>query len=166
MPIARPSSQARRTLNTVAAVALLAMATSAWSQSTAASASDRLRVGTVKQVKGDVRLGLGNQSGAPSAGDAVTEGDRISTGKDGSASLILRDGTTIALGPNSSAQITQFQFDATTQQGNVLVELLQGSARFITGLLAKVNPERFKVKTPTAIVGVRGTDFIVEASQQ
>jgi hypothetical protein len=44
-----------------------------------------------------------------------------------------------------------------------VLDLLQGSVRVVTGLLAKVNPERFKVRTPTAVVGVRGTDFIVDA---
>lgn len=73
-----------------------------------------------------------------------------------------RDGTVLAIGPNSAIKINEFAFDATTQQGNVLLDLLQGSVRVITGIIAKVNPEVFKVRTPTSVVGVRGTDFIVD----
>jgi hypothetical protein len=58
--------------------------------------------------------------------------------------------------------LRQIQFDSTTQQGNFLLDLLRGSVRVVTDLLAKVNPELFKVQTPTSVVGVRGTDFIVE----
>ena len=45
---------------------------------------------------------------------------------------------------------------------NFLLDLLQGSVRVVTGVLAKVNPDLFRVQTPTSVVGVRGTDFIVE----
>ena len=40
--------------------------------------------------------------------------------------------------------------------------LLRGSLRMATGLIAKVKPEQVKVTTPTTVIGVRGTDFIVE----
>ena len=44
----------------------------------------------------------------------------------------------------------------------MLVSLLRGSLRMATGLIAKVKPEQVKVTTPTTVIGVRGTDFIVE----
>lgn len=134
----------------------------AWSQ-TAATPPDSGRAGTFKQVQGEVLVGKDAARRSPQPGDAVRAGDRLSTGRDGAASIVLKDGTVMSLGPNASADLSQFQFDPTTQEGNLLVDLLQGSARMVTGLLAKINPERFKVRTPTAVVGVRGTDFIVEA---
>lgn len=145
------------------AVAMVLSTTPAWSQSPAV-ASDAARAGTFKQVQGDIRLGTTASQPAPQSGDALRPGERITTGKDGAASLVLKDGTVLTLGPNTTANLSQFQFDATTQEGNLVLELLQGSVRVVTGLLAKINPDRFKVKTPTAVVGVRGTDFIVEAT--
>lgn len=121
------------------------------------------RAGTIKQVQGEVLLGKGSHRAAPQPGDGLRAGERIVTGKDSAASLVLKDGTVLTLGPDTTADLSQFQFDSTTQEGNLLLDLLQGSVRVVTGLLSKVNPERFKVKTPTAVVGVRGTDFIVEA---
>ena len=44
----------------------------------------------------------------------------------------------------------------------MLVSLLRGSMRMATGLIAKLQPEQVKVTTPTTVIGVRGTDFIVE----
>ena len=43
-----------------------------------------------------------------------------------------------------------------------MLNLLQGTIRVVTGWLGKVQPEQVKVITPTSVVGVRGTDFIVE----
>jgi len=56
-----------------------------------------------------------------------------------------------------------FVFDAQSKNGSLLLNLLQGTLRMVTGVMGKTNPELIKVTTPTSVVGVRGTDFIVEA---
>lgn len=123
-----------------------------------------IKAGTLKQVTGEVWIRRDTALRQPAVpGAALVPADRLETGPKGSASVVLRDGTTLTLGPDSAMRLDQFAFDATTQQGNFLLDLLQGSVRVVTGLLAKVNPEVFKVRTPTSVVGVRGTDFIVDA---
>lgn len=154
----------RRLFHPLAAGLLALSASMAWAQAPASAAAEAGRAGTFKQVQGEVRLGLDGARTAPQSGDAVRSGERIVTGRDGAASVVLKDGTVLTLGPNTTADLRQFQYDATTQEGNFALDLLQGSLRVVTGLLAKINPDRFKVKTPTAVVGVRGTDFIVEAA--
>lgn len=134
----------------------------AWAQ-TPAGPPTGSSAGTIKQVEGEVYAGADAARRRLQPGAAVHVGDRLSTGRHGAASVVFKDGTVMALGPDANATVRQFEFDSTTQDGNFLVELLQGSVRMVTGLLAKINPERFKVRTPTAVVGVRGTDFIVEA---
>jgi hypothetical protein len=125
--------------------------------------SEALRVGTFKQVQGETWIGAADTRRAPAPGDGLREAERVSTGKTGAASITLKDGTVLTLGPNTTVDLNQFQFDATTQKGNFALDLLQGSIRVVTGLLARINPDLFKISTPTAVVGVRGTDFIVEA---
>ena len=120
------------------------------------------RIGTFKQTEGEAWVGPVDTRRPSSPGDSVQLSDRLSTGKTGAAAVTLKDGTVITLGPNTTVDLNQFAFNTTTQEGNVLIELLQGSVRVVTGLLGKVNPELFKIKTPTSVVGVRGTDFIVE----
>ena len=127
------------------------------------------RAGTFKQVQGETWVGNATgtttntaQRRATQPGDGLCEAERVSTGASGSATIVLKDGTALTVGPNSTVDLSRFQFDSTTQKGNFLLDLLQGSVRVVTGLLAKVNPDLFKVQTPTSVVGVRGTDFIVE----
>ena len=133
---------------------------------TAAAQSDTPRIGTFKQVQGETWIGAdtARRAAQPGAGVALTE--RLSTGPKAAATLTLKDGTVLTMGPDTVMDLHQFQFDTTTQQGNFLLDLLRGSVRVVTGLLAKVNPERFQVQTPTSVVGVRGTDFIVETEAE
>lgn len=124
--------------------------------------------GIAKIVTGDVRV-VDNQGQGErplKSGDAVFGNTHLITGKQSSASVVLRDGTTLVLSENSQFNIEKFAFDATTQNGNILVNLIQGSMRMLTGLIAKINPEAIQVKIKTLSVGIRGTDFIVDTEEK
>lgn len=140
----------------------LAMATAQAQTAPPAAAPDATRVGTFKLVQGETWVGRAEQRRTPQPGDGLRETERVHTGADGAATVLLKDGTALTVGPNSTLDLSRFQYDATTQQGSLLVDLLRGSVRVVTGLLARVSPDLFKVQTPTSVVGVRGTDFIVE----
>lgn len=125
------------------------------------------QAGTVKSVRGDVQLlGTGGAARPAAPGDALSPIDRIVTGPDSAASVVLRDGTTMVLGPSSRLDVKEFHFDATTHDGGLLVSLLRGSMRMITGLIGKAHPDAIRVETQTATIGIRGTDFIVQADPQ
>jgi hypothetical protein len=121
------------------------------------------KAGTVKLVKGQVQIENAQGAKALRSGDAITTADVVATGKDGAASLVLRDGSTLMVGPGSRLEVKGFVYNSTTQEGNLLVSLVRGSLRMITGLIGKGNPESVEIRTPTTIVGVLGTDFIVQA---
>ena len=86
-------------------------------------------------------------------------------GDNSAVSVVLRDGTTMVLGANSHVDLKNFTYDATTQEGNVLVSVLRGSMRMLTGLIGKTRPDAIKVTTPTSTIGILGTDFIVEVAE-
>lgn len=126
-----------------------------------------LQAGTIKSVRGDVQLHSASGTQRPaSAGDALMPVDRLLTGTDSAASVVLRDGTTMVVGPSSRLDVKEFHFDATTQDGGLLVSLLRGSMRMVTGLIGKRQPDAVRVETQTATIGIRGTDFIVQADAQ
>ena len=120
------------------------------------------RQGTFKTMQGQITHAHDGRSGPAQVGDALWEGDRVSSGPKSAAAITLRDGTVLSIGPDSSVDLAQFQFEPTTHEGNVLIALAKGSLRLVTGLIAKLRPEQVKVTTPTTVIGVRGTDFIVE----
>jgi hypothetical protein len=133
---------------------------------TPAPAADA-HAGFIKSVRGEVHvLSAGGDARLARPGDRVSPIDRISTGAASAASVVLRDGTALVLGPDSRLDLKQFHFDSTTQDGGLLVSLLRGSLRMVSGLIGKTNPDAVRVDTQTATIGIRGTDFIVTADAQ
>ena len=128
----------------------------------AAPAPEPTQAGVLKSVQGDVRLQRADgRTQAAQSGDGVSQVDRLLTGANSGASLRLRDGTVLVIGPQSQLDLKQYQFNATTHDGNILLSLLQGSMRMVSGLIAKKQPEAVRIDTQTATIGIRGTDFIV-----
>lgn len=105
-----------------------------------------------------------SQGGSPAAiavGQRLRSNTTVTTG-DG-AQLILRftDGQIVSLHSNTQLKIATYNFEAASPaSGNSVLELFKGAARFVSGLLAKSNPNAFKLSTPTATIGIRGTDFM------
>jgi len=129
-----------------------------------APAAVQSQAGFLKSVQG--RVEVITPAGAvhiAKAGDSVMAADRIESRADGAASLVLRDGTVMVLGPSSQLEIKQFAFDAVEQNGNLFVSLVRGSMRVISGLIGKTHPDAVRIDTQTATIGIRGTDFIVLA---
>ncbi|MBV5296164.1 MAG: FecR domain-containing protein [Curvibacter lanceolatus] len=132
----------------------------------AAAPAARERAATVKLVNGPV-LARGPQGErALSSGDEVAASERVLTGKGASVSLVLRDGSTLMLGPDSALDLKEFRFNPTTNEGSLVLSVLKGTLRMITGLIGKTRPESVRITTPTSTIGVLGTDFIVEVSEE
>jgi len=157
----RPSKSA------VALITLAFAASGAWAQAAAPVGGAQDHAGFVKAVRGTAQLLAADGVARPAkAGDRVGQVDRIVTEADSAVSLVLRDGTTLVVGPSSRLDVKEFHFDSTTQDGGILVSLLRGSLRMITGLIGKTNPDAVRVETQTATIGIRGTDFIVTSDVQ
>ncbi len=131
------------------------------SVSTAALA-DPLQAGTVKRVTGLVTVERGPSTMPVLAGMAVMNGDLILTGSPGAVGIVLVDDTLLTAGANSRLVVSDVRFDTTTYEGNVIVRLLKGALHVVTGLVARQAPQNVRVETPTAVMGVRGTEFIVD----
>lgn len=147
-------------LRTILVSALLALScTAAQTQGAGAFA------GTIKDVVGSVQLRRASTDQVARSSMKVLVNDEILTGKDGRVGVVLVDGTRLSIGPNCQTRMSEVVFDGTTQSGNILIKLYRGSLRMITGLIAQQNANAVKVVTPTSVVGVRGTDFIVQVAE-
>jgi hypothetical protein len=90
----------------------------------------------------------------------LRSGDRIRTGADGRVQLRFSDGALMSIQPGSDFRIDAYAFDAVRQRG--FFELMQGSVRTVSGSIGKRDREDWRLKTPTATIGIRGTEFTVE----
>src|SRR5262245_44002391 len=125
-----------------------------------ASAQD---AGRVKTVKGTVYIERGGQREVALVGSGVRQADTLVTGPDGAVGVTLADDTLLSAGPNSVLVIERFVYEA-NQPGSVEAALTKGTLAVVSGRIAKQAPDAMRVKTPSAILGVRGTEFVVRAS--
>ena len=118
--------------------------------------------GIFMAVEGEGVLLKGAARSKPTVGQALAETDRIQTGAKSGAAVTLADGTVVSIGANSTVSLNAMRYEPVGQTGNLALQIVQGTLRMITGTLGKTQPDNIKVTTPTAVIGVRGTDFIVE----
>ncbi|MBS1191670.1 MAG: hypothetical protein H6R10_3462 [Rhodocyclaceae bacterium] len=119
-------------------------------------------IGMVKTFKAPAFIVRQNQALPVQAGMPVYATDRLKTGNEGSLGVTLKDDTLLSSGPNSTLAIEQFAFNSTSHEGNMLLRVVKGTLSMISGLMVKANPEAARIRTPSATIGIRGTEFIVE----
>lgn len=118
--------------------------------------------GMVKTSKGLVSIERGGKKLTAVVGTPVLVADRIRTGGDASVGVTLRDNTLLSAGPNSLIVIDSFAFDGTTQDGKMSIGIRKGTLSVATGKIAKRAPESVDFHTPTSVLGVRGTEFVID----
>ena len=123
-------------------------------------------VGTVSLVLGKATI----ESGSPTLSRAVKSGsqvrvhDRIVTSTNGHVHIHFVDDALLSVRPDSRLEITRYDYDpARPALSAVKFDLIEGVTRAISGKAAKAARQRFRLNTPIAAIGVRGTDFTVSA---
>lgn len=116
--------------------------------------ADAARIGVASVVKNDVNGSAGGQVRVIQVGSGVFQNEAISTGAASSAQLLFRDETSLTIGASSRVTLDRFVYNPATRTGDVVVNALQGSFRFVSG---SAQPGGYTIKTPVATVGLRGT---------
>ena len=94
-------------------------------------------------------------------GDFIYVNDEIITSNRSFAVLQFEDGAKVTVRPDSTLIIEAYIYNGDGGDEATL-SLVEGGLRVITGAMAKSNPENYKVRTPVALMGVRGTEFSVQ----
>lgn len=83
--------------------------------------------------------------------------DRIKTGKGCRLQVLMNDDTVISIGENSEVLIDEYLYDPKDEaKSSAFIRMIQGVFRMVTGRITKVNPDKFKVQTRLATIGIRG----------
>jgi len=103
-------------------------------------------------------------AGAPRVlrlGDEVVQGDTVFTGPASSVVLKFDDGQIAALTANSRMQVSAYAFNPQARTGNILLSLVVGGMRAITGLIGHNQPDSVKFRAATATIGIRGSEGMI-----
>lgn len=145
------------------AVALLAAALLAGAPARALGGAgvDLSAAAQVLRADGETALLRGASISTPVRIDVpIRSGDRIRTGATGRVQLRFADGALMSIAPDSDFRVEDFAFDARRQRS--FHQLIHGSVRVLSGHIGKREHSDFRLRTPTATIGIRGTEFVVE----
>lgn len=118
-------------------------------------------IAQVKTVRGDAFIVRDGQRVPAKIGDLLYQSDVIATGSGGAIGFTFVDNTVFSAGPDSEIALEQFHFDSSNFNGNMLADMRKGSLTVVSGDITHSSPGAMKIKTPTSILGVRGTTFAV-----
>jgi hypothetical protein len=94
------------------------------------------------------------------SGDAIYEGDTLSTGDNDYAIIVFRDRSRVSLQSNTDFRVDELKYDEKKKESHsALFSLLKGGLRTVTGLIGKFSPQKYRMRTAVATIGIRGTGY-------
>ncbi|MFH2091932.1 MAG: putative Ig domain-containing protein [Pseudomonadota bacterium] len=123
-------------------------------------------VGTVVSLKGQAFANSEAGIRELSIGSDIFEGEKITTRSDSQLEIKFQDNTTLSQSENSEVKIDAYVYDADNgSNSNLLLQMSKGVFRTVTGEIAKQNPDNFNLKSPMALIGIRGTTVVGDVSE-
>ena len=118
-------------------------------------------IGYVKTVSGDAWVTDAGRQVKAVAGTPVQLGSRLRTASGASMGLTLKDNTVLSFGPDTELVVDEFVYEPARGRLGLVASLARGTLSYISGVIAKLRPDAVSVKTPSGLIGVRGTEFAV-----
>lgn len=127
-----------------------------------ASNSAMAAAGKVVYARGDVQIERAGKTLPLAKGSEIESGDTIVTGKNGRVQLLMADGDRMALNTSSRFRVDEFKAPESADKpetGRGFYSLVKGGFRAVTRSLGKRGLDSYRVKTPVATIGIRGTTY-------
>jgi hypothetical protein len=121
-------------------------------------------IGYVKTVSGSATVVRSGAEHGLSVGAPLFENDTIKTGKESSLGVTMKDGTTLSAGPETEILLDKYAYAPKSGQLGFVARVSQGTLDFVSGMLGKLAPESVAIETPTGVIGMRGTHFVVRVA--
>jgi hypothetical protein len=122
-------------------------------------------IGQIKTLTGEVYIERQNVKRLAQVGDRLEAADAVITGPNSRVGITFIDNSRFSAGPQTHIELAQFQFNPTTHDGAFSTEMRHGTLSIISGHIAKRSPDAMKVRTPTTILGVRGTQVLLKVKE-
>jgi ferric-dicitrate binding protein FerR (iron transport regulator) len=122
----------------------------------ASPAHAQARVGEAAVVKNEVVRVMGSATSRINVGDGLLRDEIVRTGLESAARLVMADSTNLSLGPSSTIKLDRTVFNDEHTYRDIAIRLTTGAFRFVTGHSDKT---AYKITTPLAVIGVRGTSL-------
>ena len=123
-------------------------------------------VGSISEFQGGGSIKRGAKSAPAAKGSSIEKNDTVSTNSQGKFKIRFVDATMVNITQNSRLVIDDFVYDGNNKsKGKLGLKLALGTARYTSGAIAKGNARGIGIRTPTATIAVRGTDFVMSVDE-
>ena len=122
-------------------------------------------IGKITAISGSASIERNQQTFSAKTNSLIEAKDTITTNESTQLQMIFNDKTVITLGENTRFSVESYAFD-NTDKSQVNFSLTKGFMKSVTGQIGKLAPNRFKVKTKDATIGIRGTIFTLETNER
>ncbi len=127
-----------------------------------AARADETPIGYVKTATGEASVTNGKIRVSAQPGTPVFLGSQLKTGPKSSLGVTFKDDTVMSFGSDTELSVDEYLYAPAQGKLKLAATLLRGSLNYVSGLIAKLQPDAVSVKTPSGIIGVRGTQFAVK----
>ena len=118
-------------------------------------------IGSISSFKGSVQIERNSQNIRAILSLPIEKNDVITTKDNSNVIIKFNDNTIITVGKNSSLSIEDYLYDTkNSANSRSTFKFLKGTFKSVTGIIGKLNPEKFKLETKTANIGIRGTTVL------
>jgi hypothetical protein len=124
--------------------------------------ADEPPIGYVKTVSGEASVTTGTSRVAAQLGTPLFMGSHLKTEHHSSLGVTFKDDTVMSFGPDTELTVDEYLYAPTQGKLKLAATLGKGSLNYVSGVIAKLQPDAVTVKTPTGTIGVRGTQFVVK----
>lgn len=122
-------------------------------------------VGFVKTVSGEASVSHDGKPVKAEVGTPVFAGSVLKTAAQASMGVTFKDETVMSFGPNTELTVTDYLYAPGQGKLKMGSKLTRGSLNYVSGVIAKLQPDAVSIETPTGTIGVRGTHFLVNVGE-
>ena len=124
--------------------------------------ADEIPIGYVKNITGEASVTTEGDIIKAKVGTPVYQSSVLNTRTQSSLGITLKDATVISLGPETEFAIDEYAYVPAKNKLKLSSRITKGSLNYVSGVIAKLQPDAVTVTTPSGTIGVRGTQFVVK----
>lgn len=127
--------------------------------------ANELPIGYIKSVSGEASVTTGAIKIKAEVGSPVHQGSVLQTGKKSSMGVTFKDETVMSFGPDTVFTVDEYLYSPVQGKLKFSSNLAKGSLNYVSGVIEKLKPDAVTVATPSGIIGVRGTQFLIKVEE-
>jgi hypothetical protein len=132
---------------------------------TSTAQAEKQVAGFIKTVQGSGQIVRAETTMPARVGAVLHVNDAVTTDEKSAIGIMLEDDTILSLGPNSRLELGDFAFAPQEENFAVALRLLKGSFAYMSGVIARLAPDKVRIETPDAVIAVHGTSFLVKVEE-